>query len=491
MHCFVLLLVDLALVAISTLAAIVLCCGNLPAYSAIEAMSPYTFMTLAIAAPVLLLFRLNRTVWRFSAPSDFIPVVGAGVTTVTLAAMLSSSTGHLEEGPRSLLVMQELLILHALVGVRVAMRVRYDWRQHARRSQSSRDGTRENIVIVGLNAMADLFLHCAARNSPESVEIVGILSDAERHRGRILHSCRILGSPEAAREALLDLSVHGIFVDRIVVAAPLKELSRKAQRILLDLAHEGKVRVDYLPSHYGLSIAQPDSPVSAAVSVTPEPVPTMELPPNSYLRCKRLVDALVALVCTIVFGPLMLAVFVVVRLDVGSPAIFWQQRPGAGGRPIRVLKFRTMGAPRDHDGRKLPDAARVSRIGSVLRRLRLDELPQIYNVLLGHMSLVGPRPLLPVDQPSAPAARLRLRPGLTGWAQIKGGRHLSIEDKAALDLWYIENASFALDMLIIAYTVRTVIFGEHVDSDAIYEARRSLGANQPGFLADAAEHNLA
>jgi lipopolysaccharide/colanic/teichoic acid biosynthesis glycosyltransferase len=153
----------------------------------------------------------------------------------------------------------------------------------------------------------------------------------------------------------------------------------------------------------------------------------------------------------------MLLVGVIVMLDVGYPPIFWQQRPGARGRPIRILKFRTMGPARDRNRQALTDLQRVSRFGLFLRRLRLDELPQVYNVLLGHMSLVGPRPLLPIDQPESSTARLSLRPGLTGWAQIKGGRHLSIADKAALDLWYIENASFALDMRILANTVRMVL----------------------------------
>jgi len=135
-----------------------------------------------------------------------------------------------------------------------------------------------------------------------------------------------------------------------------------------------------------------------------------------------------------------------------------------------------MRRPRDQNGRVLTDAERVSKAGRLLRRLRLDELPQVYNVLLGHMSLVGPRPLLPVDQPSFSAARLQLRPGLTGWAQIKGGRHLSVDDKAALDLWYIRNASFALDMLILLNTVRTVLFGERIDRRAIDQAWRDLNS---------------
>lgn len=199
---------------------------------------------------------------------------------------------------------------------------------------------------------------------------------------------------------------------------------------------------------------------------------------NAYLPWKRLIDATVALLCIVVFAPLMLVVAIVVLIDVGAPAIFWQQRPGARGKPIKVLKFRTMGPPRDRTGRALKDSERVSKVGGLLRRLRLDELPQVYNVLVGDMSFVGPRPLLPVDQPSAPTARLSLRPGLTGWAQIKGGRDISSEDKAALDLWYIRNASFALDMKILAYTASIILFGERVDRNAIHEAWQAIRNDQ-------------
>jgi lipopolysaccharide/colanic/teichoic acid biosynthesis glycosyltransferase len=266
------------------------------------------------------------------------------------------------------------------------------------------------------------------------------------------------------------------------LAIPINDLSKEAQKSLLAIETAGSVRVDHLSTRYGLSdLTSPamrlaKSALTEAYQTASTSGPDkVELPAGSYLRWKRLIDATGALACIISLAPLMLIVAMIVMLDVGFPLIFWQQRPGALGRPIRILKFRTMGPARDRDGRTLADAERVSKVGNLLRRLRLDELPQVYNVLFGHMSLVGPRPLLPADQPSSSVARLRLRPGLTGWAQIKGGRHLSIEDKAALDLWYIKNASFALDMAILANTVRTILFGERVDRKAINEAWRDLG----------------
>ena len=182
--------------------------------------------------------------------------------------------------------------------------------------------------------------------------------------------------------------------------------------------------------------------------------------------------------------PVMFLVSALVFFDVGRPIIFWQQRPGALGRPIRVLKFRTMRAARGADGHLLSDTQRLSSIGKFFRRLRLDELPQVYNVIVGEMSMVGPRPLLPIDQSQQFHGRLAVKPGLTGWAQINGGRHLSVDDKAVLDLWYAKNASFRLDLHILLSTARTVLFGERIDQNAIREAWLALGYPSHGATAE-------
>jgi lipopolysaccharide/colanic/teichoic acid biosynthesis glycosyltransferase len=469
MHCYVLLCVDLLLILACTLSALVLCSADMP-FPSLLAAGAYGGLTLAIAIPVLPLFRLNRTVWRFTSLDDSVRVAGATAMIVTLAASLSFSSGHAAGIPRLLPIMQGLLMFHALAGARIAMRIRHDLRRRARQSRENIAGARENVLIVGLNPLTDLFLHCAAENSRRGMYAVGILSKADRHRGRFLRSQKIIGPPEAIQDVIVDLSIHGVFVDRIVIALPWDELSNKARESIDDLKRSGKIRVDHLSPQYGMSERAIDNCDHDTVSHAERATLTS----NSYLRWKRLIDGTVGLACAVCFTPLMVVVFVAVLVDVGWPVIFWQQRPGVGGRPIKVLKFRTMRSPRDRAGRRLTDVERVSQIGLLLRRFRLDELPQIYNVLFGHMSLVGPRPLLPADQPSAPAARLALRPGLTGWAQIKGGRHISSEDKAALDLWYIKNASFGLDLMILAHTVGMVLFGERVDRNAIREAWHAI-----------------
>lgn len=148
-----------------------------------------------------------------------------------------------------------------------------------------------------------------------------------------------------------------------------------------------------------------------------------------------------------------------VLLDVGWPIVFWQKRDGRHGRPFLVYKFRTLRAPFDRHGQFVPENERISRFGELLRRTRLDELPQLWNVLAGDMSFIGPRPLLPVDQP-ANSLRLLISPGLTGWAQINGGKLITPEEKGELDDWYVRNASFWLDVRIVLLTLKIVITGD-------------------------------
>jgi lipopolysaccharide/colanic/teichoic acid biosynthesis glycosyltransferase len=185
----------------------------------------------------------------------------------------------------------------------------------------------------------------------------------------------------------------------------------------------------------------------------------------------------VATLLLFIFAPLILVVGLLAVLDVGLPIVFWQQRPGVGGRPFRLYKVRTMVAAHDANGRRRGDDQRSSAIGKFLRRTRLDELPQLYNILIGDMSFVGPRPLLPSDQPIGSSVRTLIRPGLTGWAQINGGRHVTPADKAALDIWYIQNATALLDIKIFTLTALVLLFGERLNNRAIKLAWADLCAN--------------
>lgn len=175
---------------------------------------------------------------------------------------------------------------------------------------------------------------------------------------------------------------------------------------------------------------------------------------------KRCVDIAGAIVGLVVFSPIMIWAAMRVRREMGSPAVFTQTRAGAGGRPFRLYKFRSMTNERGADGELLHDADRLTPFGRRLRETSVDELPQLFNVLRGDMSLVGPRPLLMQYVPlysERQRRRLDVRPGITGWAQINGRNAISWPEKFALDVWYVENRGFFLDMKIILLTVRAAV----------------------------------
>lgn len=175
---------------------------------------------------------------------------------------------------------------------------------------------------------------------------------------------------------------------------------------------------------------------------------------------KRLFDVLGALGLLVVCSPVFLVVMLLVRMKLGSPLLFTQTRPGLRGRPFRLVKFRTMMEATDSRGCLLPDAERLTRFGRVLRSTSLDELPELWNVLAGDMSLVGPRPLLMEYLPRytpEQARRHEVLPGITGWAQVNGRNAVSWDERFALDVWYVDNRSLWLDLTILGRTVWSVL----------------------------------
>ena len=182
---------------------------------------------------------------------------------------------------------------------------------------------------------------------------------------------------------------------------------------------------------------------------------------------KRVFDLLAVVVTAPVWVPMLVVLAILVRLNLGSPVLFRQKRPGLGGRVFEVLKFRTMREEHDASGRPLPDADRLTPFGRWLRAASLDELPELLNVLKGDMSLVGPRPLLVEYLPrysSRQAKRHEVRPGLTGLVQVMGRNLLTWEDKFELDVKYVETRTFWLDLKILALTVGAVIKREGISA---------------------------
>jgi lipopolysaccharide/colanic/teichoic acid biosynthesis glycosyltransferase len=196
---------------------------------------------------------------------------------------------------------------------------------------------------------------------------------------------------------------------------------------------------------------------------------------------KRFFDLLVAFFLLLFFSLLLLSLTILIRLRLGSPLVFCQVRPGLNAKPFKIYKFRTMTESTDKDGNLLPDAERLTKFGRFLRSTSLDELPSLWNVIKGQMSLVGPRPLLMEYLPlynARQAKRHDVRPGITGWAQVNGRNAISWQEKFDLDVWYVENQSFWLDLKILLMTVKKIIIRDGISGGGEVTMSKFTGNNK-------------
>ncbi|MFP7288913.1 sugar transferase [Shouchella clausii] len=181
---------------------------------------------------------------------------------------------------------------------------------------------------------------------------------------------------------------------------------------------------------------------------------------------KRFIDIFISIMLLVTLSPIMLGATLIILVSLGRPIIFSQVRPGLNSKPFNIYKFRTMSNETDESGKLLPNHMRINRIGKLLRKLSIDELPQLINVLKGDLSLVGPRPLLMEYlnlYNERQARRHEVKPGITGWAQINGRNSISWEEKFELDIWYVDNQSLLLDLKIICLTVKRVFKREGIN----------------------------
>ena len=194
---------------------------------------------------------------------------------------------------------------------------------------------------------------------------------------------------------------------------------------------------------------------------------------------KRIIDILGAVLGLLLFSPILAIVAYKIRRDMGSPVLFRQARPGRHGNPFQMIKFRSMRDAIDTNGRPLPDAERLTKLGKFLRSSSLDELPELWNVLMGDMSLVGPRPLLVEYLPLytlEQSRRHEVRPGITGWAQVNGRNAISWEEKFQLDVWYVDHCSLWLDIKILWLTVKKVLLRDGISAAGEATIPRFIGS---------------
>jgi lipopolysaccharide/colanic/teichoic acid biosynthesis glycosyltransferase len=417
------------------------------------------YMGISVAGLPLALY-LNgayRTFLTYFGIPDVIAIARAVVIVVGVAALSAFVIDRMLGLPRSVVVVHPLILVVGLVATRVLIRLG----QFPRRSRiKARWHEVSNIVVIGTGPLAAFYIRAIGELGQSFTRVIGILCETPSDTGFSIHGCPILGSVTEAQAVFAKLKNHGLPVDRIVVAGTPDSMRPETRAAISRLSMKYGTEIEYL------------SITLEPAQRTAEPRPAVPLPAFRpiYAFAKRTFDIIGSATLILVLSPVFLVVAALVLLDVGRPLLFWQERPGRGGVPFRLYKFRTMATHAGPTGELIPDERRTTAVGGALRRTRVDELPQLFNVLCGQMSLVGPRPLLPLDLPKDNSERLSMRPGITGWAQVNGGRLASVTEKGALDLWYARNAGFWLDLWILLLTVRTVLQGERINPSALGQA---------------------
>ena len=413
-------------------------------------------------------FRTSAPISRFYSIRDAFELLKACVLIAALAAVASFLLTRLQEAPRSIPILHFLLLASGLLGARFLLRLR-DTRRDTRTSNAATKV--EHVVIIGASRLAWFFSKMVEELAPGDYQIVAILDERPKLRHRSLNGYPIIGTPADIENVIADYALHGVQIDKVVVATQPEDLAQTAWAEICRICDSLKIDLEILPERLlsGRSVDSEDNSIileTEEIAAVPERNLDLSLR-RPFWKIKRTLDFVIALTVAIVLSPIILIILALVLLDVGVPAIFWQQRVGRNGTPLHLYKYRTLKTLFDRQTKEKREAHQPSVIGRFLRTTRLDELPQLWNVLSGEMSLIGPRPLLPVDQPQEESMRLTIRPGVTGWAQICGGKLITPEEKNALDEWYIRHASLGLDMTIVLRTVWTLLIGDRRNERAI------------------------
>lgn len=415
-------------------------------------------------------FRTSSPIARFYSIRDAWELLKACVLIAALSAALAFVLTRLEDAPRSIPILHFMLLGSGLLGARLLLRLR-DTRLETRKIDAAQKI--EHVVIIEASRLAWFFSKMVEELAPGAYQIVAVLDERPKLKHRSLNGYPIIGAPADLEKVIADYAMHGVRIDKVVVAAQPEDLSETSWQEVCRVCQALHIGLEVLPERLmskeaaaGDIIAISPQPVAAAAC--PEPGLDLDRP---FWKIKRAIDFFVTLVAALLISPISAVLCALVLFDVGIPIVFWQRRVGRNGAPLHLYKFRTLQTLFDRQTKERREAQEPSTIGRFLQRTRLDELPQLWNILSGDMSLIGPRPLLPIDQPGEFSIRLTVRPGLTGWAQICGGKLISVYEKTALDEWYIRHAALSLDLRIVMRTLRMLFFtGDRRDEEAISTA---------------------
>jgi lipopolysaccharide/colanic/teichoic acid biosynthesis glycosyltransferase len=424
----------------------------------------YCLISFAFSMIAILAFRLNDGISRYFSVSDAINVVKAVCTAAFMTALFLFTFTRLQGIPRSTPVIHALILASGLITVRALALLRDD---AINIQPSAYHPTLEHIILIGANDLSAFYIKFIRAYSPIYYRVVAVLDDELSLLGRTLVGVPVVAAVHNIERTIDEFQVHGVKMDRIVIGGDEALLSKEALAEVRRVSTQREIPLTFVPELIGLAKIEPRQPNDGLdLSKHRKRIPALA----GYHKTKRLIDFFVSAAAILILSPLIALTSVLILFDVGSPVIFWQQRIGQSGSAFFLYKFRTLRAPFDSSGQPVSDAQRLSWVGRLLRETRLDELPQLFNVLVGDMSLIGPRPLLPRDQPANSMLRLAARPGITGWAQVNGGNLVTTDEKGALDDWYVRNASPWVDLRTIGLTFLFLFRGERRSEPALSEA---------------------
>jgi len=403
---------------------------------------------------------------HFFSVHDVLAVCGAVAVTVVSSSAILFFITRMDGVPRSTPLIYGLVLGSGMIFARTAVRALHK-ETPGQRDSIGLDSTPRHlrrVLLIGVDRFSAMTIKLTDHQRPRTVQVVAAVDTREALLGRSISGVKIVGRVQDLGAVVDEYAVHGVDVDEVW-------LSDDA----VFLTHGGLTDLTEQCAERDIKFAR----ISEVLNLTPRLIPSSFAsrddaePPfdlSDYFKLKRVIDVIASAALLVALLPLAMIATCLVLSDVGVPVLFWQQRVGLHGRKFLLYKFRTYHAPFDKNGARTPEERRLSKLGRAIRAGRLDEIPQLLNVLVGDMSLIGPRPLLPVDQPSDPRLRLSVRPGITGWAQINGGTMVTPAEKDALDVWYVRHASFWLDLKIAVSTVMFGVFGERMNHTALAQA---------------------
>jgi lipopolysaccharide/colanic/teichoic acid biosynthesis glycosyltransferase len=426
----------------------------------------YALVTIACSILAFLLFKVSDGMSHFFSVHDVLAVCGAVAITVVSSSAILFFLTRMEGVPRSTPLIYGLVLGSGMIFARTVVRALHKETSPRRESIDLNSASRNlrRVLLIGVDRFSAMTIKLTDHQHPRTVQVVAALDAREALLGRSISGVKIVGRAQDLGAVVDEYAVHGVDVDEVWLSdaaafltdADLAELTAQCAERDLKFARISEA-LNLTPRIAPSSLASPD-----------DAEPAFE--PSDYFKLKRVIDVMASSALLVALLPLALIAACLVLFDVGVPVLFWQQRIGLHGRKFLLYKFRTYHAPFDKNGARTPEERRLSKLGRAIRAGRLDEIPQLLNVLVGDMSLIGPRPLLPVDQPNDPRLRLSVRPGITGWAQINGGTIVTPAEKDALDVWYVRHASFWLDLKIAVSTALFALSGERMNHSALAQA---------------------